>query len=65
VLFKETIAVYSQNYTKSINIFCYEMQGVVYGTVRGTYNYHWALSVEPTAFTLFQANEIAENSAKN
>jgi hypothetical protein len=42
-LFKEIIAVYSENHTKHINTLCEQNAGLLNATAGGTYGYHWVL----------------------
>jgi hypothetical protein len=43
MLFKEIIAVYSENYIKPINIICGQNAELQIVEASGTYSYHWAL----------------------
>jgi hypothetical protein len=43
MLFKEIIAVYSENHMKPINALCVQNAELFIVEVDGTYSYHWAL----------------------
>jgi hypothetical protein len=42
-LFKEIIAVYCENHTKSVNKLCEQNAELFIVKAGGTYSYHWAL----------------------
>jgi hypothetical protein len=42
-LFKEVIAVYSENHTKPINTLCGQNVELLFIKAGGTYSYHWVL----------------------
>jgi hypothetical protein len=44
MLFREMIAVYSENHTEQINTFCGENSELLIVKADGTYSYHWALT---------------------
>jgi hypothetical protein len=46
VLFKEIIAVYSENHTKTKNTICGQMAELLVVKAGGTYSHHWALKGE-------------------
>jgi hypothetical protein len=43
MLFKEVVAVYSENHTKHISTFCEQNADFLIIKAAGTNNYHWAL----------------------
>jgi hypothetical protein len=46
VLFREIIAIYSENHTKPIYTLCGQNAELLILKVGGTYSYHWALKVQ-------------------
>jgi hypothetical protein len=44
ILFKEMLAVYSENHMKPINTLCGHNTELLIVKVAGTYSYHWVLN---------------------
>jgi hypothetical protein len=51
MLFKEIIAVYTENFTKAISTQCARSAELQITKVDGTYRYHWALTCLFLEFT--------------